>query len=191
MMVGVLGLQGDFFEHVNLLSSMIGKENVVVVKNPDDIKKINGLIIPGGESTTIGKLMVKYGIDKEIIHANLPIFGTCAGAILLAKNVINSNQFSLNLLDISIERNSYGRQIESFEADLEVDVGIKRIVRGVFIRAPIIKSIGGDVKILAELNSNPILVRQGNILASTFHPELAGNTDIHRFFIENIILGVR
>lgn len=185
--IGVLGLQGDFFEHVKLLEPIIGSENVVIVKSSADIKNIDGLIIPGGESTTIGKLMVKYEIDKEIINSRLPVFGTCAGAIILAKNIIGSSQFSLNLLDISIDRNSYGRQTESFEADLNFSFGIGKRIRGVFIRAPTIKSVGEGVEILSELNFSPVLVRQGNILASTFHPELAGNTDVHKFFIENII----
>ena len=183
-------MQGDFFEHLKMVRLIIGDENAVVVKKSADMKKINGLIIPGGESTAIGKLMVKSGIDKEIINSGIPLFGTCAGAILLAKNIFNSQQFSLNLLNVAIERNSYGRQKESFEADLNFNAGgNNKKVRGVFIRAPIIKSVGENIEVLSRLDSSPVLVRQENILASTFHPELVGEESIHRFFIEKMISG--
>ena len=190
MKIGVLGLQGDFYEHMKMLELLIDKKDIVIVKQPLDIKDIHGLIIPGGESTSIGKLIIKSGLDKEILNSKLPIFGTCAGLIILAKNIIGSNQFSLKLMDIEIERNGYGRQKESFEAGLDIPLlgleGGKKF-RGFFIRAPIIKSVGEGVEILSKLEDNPVLIRQGNFLASTFHPELTGNSNIHRLFIEKII----
>ena len=110
MKIGVLGLQGDFYEHIKIVESLVGKDNTVVVKNSEALNGISGLIIPGGESTSIGKLIIKSGLDKEIIKTKLPIFGTCAGLIILAKNIIDSDQFSLKLMDIGVERNGYGRQ---------------------------------------------------------------------------------
>ncbi len=193
MKIGVLGLQGDFLEHMKMLELIIDKRDITLVKQPSDIPGLDGLIIPGGESTAIGNLMIKRGIDREIIDRSLPIFGTCAGAIILAKDIIGSDQFSLNLMDIQVERNGYGRQRESFETDLEIPLpspdGRKKLkkFRGVFIRAPIIKSTGEGVEILSALDSDPVLVRQKNLLASTFHPELTDDPDIHRFFLEKVV----
>ncbi|MBI2044820.1 pyridoxal 5'-phosphate synthase glutaminase subunit PdxT [Candidatus Pacearchaeota archaeon] len=190
MKIGVLGLQGDFYEHVKMLELLIDKKDIIIVKQPLDMKEIQGLIIPGGESTSIGKLMIEHGLDKEIINAQLPIFGTCAGLIILAKNIIGSNQFSLKLMNIDVERNGYGRQKESFEADLDIiSLGLEagEKFRGVFIRAPIIKSIGEGVEILSKLGDYPVLLRNGNLLVSTFHPELTDNPNIHRLFIEKMV----
>jgi len=193
MKIGVLGLQGDFLEHVKMLELLIDKKDITVVKQSLDMDGLDGLIIPGGESTAIANLIINSGIDRKIMDRELPIFGTCAGAIILAKDIIGSDQFSLNLMDIQIERNGYGRQKESFEADLDVPSlsleGGKKLkkFRGVFIRAPIIKGTGEGVEILSTLDGNPVLVRQNNLLASTFHPELTDDPGIHRFFVEKVV----
>ena len=186
--IGVLGLQGDFAEHISILRSLGVK--AVDVRLPHHLNELDGLIIPGGESTTIGKLMKLYGMDKAIIRQyqnGMAIWGTCAGAILLAKKIEGSDQPRLNLMDISIRRNDYGRQIDSFEA--EVEVGGIGSMRGVFIRAPVIKETGEDVEVLAHYEGNPIVVRQGNLLASTFHPELSNSQKIHEYFINKVVNG--
>ncbi len=180
--IGVLALQGDFREHLN----MLGQCNVLAreVKLPQDLEGIDGLIIPGGESTTIGKLMKLYGLDNAIISRykqGMAIWGTCAGAILLAKGIAGSRQPRLGLMDISVKRNDYGRQAESFEALLEVK-GIGGI-KGVFIRAPVIDSVGKGAQVLATHSGKPVLAKQGRLLASTFHPELSGSSAIHNYFI--------
>ena len=181
-MLGVLGLQGDVIEHVSMLKML--KEDVKIVKTGDDIKNIKGLIIPGGESTTIGKLIVKNKIDKAIKDAETYIFGTCAGAILLAKKIVNSEQFSLNLMDIEIERNAYGRQRESFEVYLDIPkLGIKNF-KAIFIRAPVITKVNKG-EVLAEYKT-PVLVRQEKYLACTFHPELTHDTRIHEYFVRMV-----
>ena len=181
--IGVLALQGDFKEHVEMLN----KCNVdsVEVRMPEDLKDVNGLIVPGGESTTMGNLMQQHGLDEEIIKKNkngMPIYGTCAGAIILSKNIIGSGQPRLNLLDIFVKRNDYGRQIDSFEAELKIDEIGK--FNGIFIRAPVIEKINSRVKVLSKLNSHPVLVQQKNILASTFHPELTNDKRVHEYFVK-------
>ena len=180
--IGVLALQGDFREHIEMLKKC--NVNAVEIRMPQDLKNIGGLIIPGGESTTIGNLMQRHGLDKEIIKKHkdgMAIYGTCAGAILLSKNIESSSQPRLNLLDISVKRNDYGRQIESFEAELKIDKIGK--FKGIFIRAPVIEKVGIGIKILSKLNSKPVLIQQKNILASTFHPELTGDKIIHEYFV--------
>lgn len=183
MQVGVLGLQGDVTEHVTILRKFLKEEEVKVVKRAVDIEELEGLVIPGGESTTIGKLMVKYGIDKAIKNKRPAIFGTCAGSILLAKEILDSEQPSLGLMDIKIQRNAYGRQKESFEAEIAIPVLGKKPFRAVFIRAPAIKGVGRKVEVLAEYGGEAVLARQGTILTSTFHPELTGDPRIHEYFI--------
>jgi 5'-phosphate synthase pdxT subunit len=182
--VGVLALQGSIKEHVNALKKL--KVEPVLVKLPYDLKEINGLILPGGESTTIGKLMRQYGLDKEIkrrYKEGMPIYGSCAGAILLAKDIVGSKQPKLGLMDISIKRNEYGRQVDSFEALLDVfDMPFK----GVFIRAPVISSIHDGCKILSSFKNKPVMVEQGNLLVSTFHPELTNDLRVHKYFIEMV-----
>ena len=182
MKVGILALQGDVREHKRALAKL-GAEPVEV-KLPQDLDDIDALIMPGGESTTIGMLMRKYKLDAKIMQKNkegMPIYGTCAGAILLAKEIIGSKQPKLALADISIKRNDYGRQIDSFEADLSIkDIGE---FKGVFIRAPIIKSFYNGAEILAEYKNNPVMMRQDNILITTFHPELTNDTRIHEYFL--------
>lgn len=183
MKIGILALQGSIEEH----KLMLGKCGVdsIEVRSAEDMKSIKGLIIPGGESTTIGKLMKTSNLDKEIKNKKLPIYGTCAGAILLAKNIIGNYQPSLALMDISIKRNSYGRQIDSFETKLKIK-NFKKAFNGVFIRAPVIETIHNGVQVLSKFNNKPVLVQQGNLLASTFHPELTNDTRIHEYFIEMV-----
>jgi len=183
MKLGVLALQGAFIEHIEMLRKC-GAE-AVEVRTPEDLKGVKGLILPGGESTAIGKLLVSSGLGKEIIKKHkegMGVFGTCAGAILLSKKIINNSQTSLNLLDIEIKRNEYGRQVDSFEADLAIK-GIGKF-KGIFIRSPIIHSVGKNVEVLAEFEGNPVMVRQGKILACAFHPELTEKPDVHKYFIK-------
>lgn len=185
MKIGVLALQGAIREHTALLKKC--EVEPVLVKLPLDLETINGLIIPGGESTTIGKLMELYKLDRAIkkkYNEGMPIYGTCAGAILLAKEIINSKQPKLGLMDISIKRNDYGRQIDSFEADL--DIFNEKPFRGIFIRAPVIETIHDGCKILAKFQDKPVLVEQNNLLVSTFHPELTDDIRIHKYFIDMI-----
>lgn len=182
--VGVLALQGDFEKHIQMLECL-GVPSVEV-REKSQLEEIDGLIIPGGESTTIGKLLVRYDLLeplKTFAKMGKPIFGTCAGAILLAKEIEGSNQDRIGVLDIVVKRNAYGRQIESFEADIFVPKIGELPVRGVFIRAPIIKHTEDGVEVLARFGDHPVLVKQGAILASTFHPELTNDTRIHAFFL--------
>jgi len=184
MKIGVLALQGSVIEHVKMLKKC--KVEPVIVKLPRDLKEINGLIIPGGESTTIGKLMKNYGFDKEIKRRHkegMPIYGTCAGAILLAKGIIDSKQPKLGLMDISVRRNDYGRQIDSFEAELDI---FDKPFKGIFIRAPVIDSVHNGCKILAEFEDKPVMVEQNNLLVSTFHPELTDDLRIHKYFVDMV-----
>ncbi len=185
--IGVLGLQGDFREHVETLRLM-GVETLVV-KLPEDLELVDGLIIPGGESTTMGRIMVEMGMKellKEKIKNGMPVFGTCAGMILLSKKVEGYEQPLLEVLDVEIERNAYGRQVESFEVDINIPELGDRPFRAIFIRAPKIKKLGEGVEVLASYDGDPVLVRQGNILASSFHPELTQDTRIHEYFIRMV-----
>ena len=185
--IGVLGLQGDFREHVETLRLM-GVETLVV-KLPEDLELVDGLIIPGGESTTMGRIMVEMGMKellKEKIENGMPVFGTCAGMILLSKKVEGYEQPLLEVLDVEIERNAYGRQVESFEVDINIPELGDRPFRAIFIRAPKIKKLGEGVEVLASYDGDPVLVRQGNILASSFHPELTQDTRIHEYFIRMV-----
>jgi 5'-phosphate synthase pdxT subunit len=186
MRIGVLALQGDVKEHLLMLE----KCGVVPVevKQAHDMDNIYGLIIPGGESVAIGKLMKESGLDKEILRKyslGMPIYGTCAGAILLAKNIVGSKQYKLNLMDISVKRNDYGRQIDSFETELEVDE-FEKPFQGVFIRAPVVNAVYNGAKILSSFEEKPVLIRQGNILISNFHPELTNDLRIHKYFIDMV-----
>jgi 5'-phosphate synthase pdxT subunit len=179
--VGVLALQGNVKEHADMLQGIT--KDVRIIKKASQIKGLDGLVIPGGESTTIFPLLKKYKIDKEIKKANLPIFGTCAGAVIMAKEILNMDQNTLNLMDFTVERNAYGRQVDSFETDLKIPKIGKKPLNGVFIRAPIIKSAGKDVEVLAKQNGDPVLVRDGKFLAATFHPELTDDTRVHEYFL--------
>ena len=182
MRIGILALQGNVREHANMLLRLNAEP--IKVKSPKDLTDIDALLIPGGESTTIGLLMKEYQLDKAIkekYKQGMPIYGTCAGAILLAKDIIDKKQSKLALADISIKRNDYGRQIDSFEAELSIkDIGD---FKGVFIRAPVIKSFHNGIQILSEHKNSPVMVRQHNLLITTFHPELTNDTRIHKYFL--------
>lgn len=183
--IGVLALQGAFREHRIALESL-GAE-VVEVRKSKELDPIDGLIIPGGESTTMGKLMQVDGLGekiKDLAGKDLPIFGTCAGMIMMSKKISNSRQYSLELMDVTAERNAFGRQIASFETDLNVPALGSEPVRAVFIRAPYIKDIAPNVGILAEYEGKVVFVRQGNMIASAFHPELTPDRRIHQYFLD-------
>ena len=185
MIIGVLALQGDFHEHLTMLAALgVDARNV---RTPKDIAACAGLIIPGGESTTIGKLMVRFGVNQAIadLHAQgKPIWGTCAGAILLSTKVVEQNVHNLGLLDAEISRNAYGRQIDSFEADLDITGLDGEPFKAVFIRAPRFRSVGPGVEVLAHIGEEPVFVRQGNVLASTFHPELTHDGRVHQMLVD-------
>ena len=191
MTVGVLALQGDFREHVAVLES-IGSDTIEV-RTPGDLDRSDALVIPGGESTTIGRLATRYGLVDPIRRrcaAGMPAFGTCAGMIFLATSTTEGPQPQLGVLDAVVERNAFGRQVDSFEADLTV-VGLEEPMHAVFIRAPWIDKVGPDVEVLASVDEpggavHPVLVRQGRILASSFHPELTGDTRLHQMLVDSI-----
>lgn len=182
-LVGVLALQGDFEAHRRAVERAGGCP--FEVRTAEDLRLIDGLIIPGGESTTMLKLLDLENMLEPIrsFGEQKPIFGTCAGAILLAKEVLHPPQPSLGLMDITVERNGYGRQIDSRIAEIDLD---GKTTEAVFIRAPIIRSAGPDTKVLATYAGNPVLVEHGKHLASTFHPELAAGFDIHERFIRKV-----
>ena len=181
--IGVLAVQGDVREHAAMLRE-IGAE-VVEVRRPDDLDGVEGLVLPGGESTAIGRLVRLAGLEEPLRGFGGPMLGTCAGLILLAREAADGvpGQPLLGLLDVSVRRNGYGRQVASFEADLEL-AGDAKPLRGVFIRAPRITGRGPGVEVLAELDGAPVLVREGRILAASFHPELTGDTRVHERFCE-------
>jgi len=181
--VGILALQGAFIEHEQAFN-LCGAQSMEI-RTPTQLAEVDGLVIPGGESTAIGKLMRQYGLDKAIqdrFAAGMPIWGTCAGMILLAREVADSDQFRLGLMDIRVKRNAFGRQIESFEADLEI-AGIGT-TRGIFIRAPYVEKTWGEARVLATYEDKIVAVQQGDKLLSTaFHPELTEGGEIHRYFL--------
>jgi len=182
MVVGVLAIQGDFAAHARALRQ-IGVE-AAEVRSEADLANTEGLIIPGGESTTILKFIQEESLAESILgfgRQGRPIFGTCAGAILLAREVYNPAQASLGLIDIEVERNGYGRQVDSFVADVETPLEGGPL-EAVFIRAPKFKRVGPHVEVLASLNGEPVLVRERNVLAAAFHPELVGDERVHRLF---------
>ena len=181
--IGVLALQGDFEAHRYAIERSGARASEV--RTAEDLGNVDGLIIPGGESTTMLKLLELESMLEPIrgFGQQKPIFGTCAGAILLAKEVVHPSQLSLGLVDITVERNGYGRQIDSRIADIELD---GKSTEAVFIRAPIIRRTGPDTKVLATYAGNPVLVEDGKHLASTFHPELAQEFGIHEHFIRKV-----
>lgn len=184
MKVGVLALQGDFDRHAEALARC--GVDAVEVRKPAELADVDGLIIPGGESTTLLKLMDAWGFVPalERFHAEgRPIFGTCAGLILLARDVDNPRQFSLGLIDVGVERNAYGRQRESFEAHGTAMLGGRPTpLEMVFIRAPRIRRVGAGVETLARHGDEPVLARQGSVLVATFHPELTDDPTVHEYF---------
>lgn len=185
MVIGVLALQGDFREHVNMVRSLGVRARLV--RFPEEVGLVDGLIIPGGESTTMGKLMVKYGVDRAIVDrfdaGRLAIYGTCAGMIVLAQDIEGSqDQPHLGLLDVTVQRNAFGRQKESSEEDLEIE-GLDTPLHALFIRAPVIIRTGPSVRVLARVTQGPVYVQQGRLLASSFHPELGSDTRVHQHFL--------
>ena len=185
MKAGVLALQGDFREHARVFAD-IGA-SPIEVRTPQQLTEIDCLAIPGGESSTISKLARAYDLAEPIrarAAAGMPILGTCAGMIVLARRV-EGGEALLGLMDIGVRRNAYGRQVDSFEADLDVR-GIEHPVRGVFIRAPWIEEIGAGVEILAEFESRPVVLEQGNLLVASFHPELVGETGLHEYLLRKV-----
>ena len=186
--IGVLALQGAFIEHVHALRR-IGVE-AVEVRLPRDFEGLDGLIIPGGESTTIGKLMVRFDLVvpiQDAAHRGMPIWGTCAGMILLAKDIGGLNQPLLGLMDIAVERNAFGRQLDSFETDLEIAALGAVPFPAVFIRAPLIRDVRGETAVLARLADGRIVAaREGNLLATAFHPELTHDDRLHRYFVDTL-----
>jgi pyridoxal 5'-phosphate synthase pdxT subunit len=185
--IGVLALQGDFEKHGRMLEKAGAVP--VNVRSRAELEHVSGLIIPGGESTTIGKLLDRFGMLlplREKIANGFPVFGTCAGTILLAREIIGREQLKIGTLEASVNRNAYGSQADSFEADIIIpDLG-DAPVRAVFIRAPVITGTSGRVRILGLFEERPVLVRQDNMLAATFHPELTTDERIHRYFISMI-----
>jgi 5'-phosphate synthase pdxT subunit len=182
MKIGVLALQGAFKEHLDTLAS-IGVEGVRV-REPADLEGVSALILPGGESTTMRHLIERWGLRQPILDLaadGAPILGTCAGMIVLSRSIVGGEEPILPLLDVTVERNAFGRQLDSFETDLSVPLLGETPVHAVFIRAPIIEHVGDDVDVLSRLDDGRIVaVRQRNVLATSFHPELAGETRFHR-----------
>jgi 5'-phosphate synthase pdxT subunit len=181
--IGVLAVQGNFREHVAVLGRL-GVE-AVEVRLPEQLGGLDGLVIPGGESTAIGRLIRLYGLEEAIERFTAPIFGTCAGMILVAREAVDGvpGQPLLGLADIVVRRNGYGRQVQSFEADLAL-AGDERPLRGVFIRAPRVVEAGEGVEVLAELDGEPVLLRDGRVLVAAFHPELTDDQRVHERFLE-------
>ncbi|RAR39607.1 pyridoxal 5'-phosphate synthase glutaminase subunit PdxT [Paenibacillus sp. MDMC362] len=186
MKVGVLALQGAVAEHIRSIT-LAGAEGVPI-KKVEQLDDIDGLIIPGGESTTIGKLMRKYDFMDAIrlfSAQGKPIFGTCAGLIVLAKRIQGDEEAHLKLMDITVARNAFGRQRESFETDLPVK-GIEETVRAVFIRAPLILEVGPGVEVLSTYKDEIVTARQGHLLAASYHPELTDDYRLHQYFVEMV-----
>ena len=184
--IGILALQGDFAKHEAMLKSL--HVDTLLVKKAKELDACDGLVIPGGESTTLTKLMRLYGMYEPIREFSLtrPIMGTCAGMIMLASQVDDERITPLQLIDISVKRNAYGRQIDSFISEVKLPfLTNDSPFRAIFIRAPQITAVGSDVEILLELDKKPVMVRNRNILALAFHPELTDDSRIHRYFLEN------
>lgn len=182
--IGVLALQGDFAEHQKTLQRL--GVSSIQVRTGQQLDEVSALIIPGGESTTMLKLLDRFDLRDLLtkkIEDGLPVFGTCAGGIILAKRV-SDGEAPIPILDVEVRRNAYGSQVESFEAEIDIE-GIGT-VWGVFIRAPVIENVGEDVQVLGEWAGDPVVIRQGSILFSTFHPELTDDTTLHKFFLEEI-----
>ena len=187
MKIGVLALQGAFREHCWMLEGC--GVTAVEIRKPEELDDVVGLVIPGGESTTIGKLMVQWGLMEKIkvrVSQGMAIYGTCAGMIMLAKEIVESDQPRLGLMDVTVKRNGFGRQRESFEATMSVPEFGKEPVQAVFIRAPYIETSGESVKVMALVKDKIVIARQDKILVTAFHPELTNDNRIHKYFISMI-----
>lgn len=183
MQVGVLALQGAFAAHSDCLIS-IGVQSVEI-RTREQLSSVDALLMPGGESSTMSQLLESSGLFDPIairIKEGMPVFGTCAGMILLASEILDgrSDQRNFSAVDISVRRNAFGRQVDSFESTISTDVGE---FQGVFIRAPRIERVGADVQVLGRIGNEPVLVRQGNVLAASFHPELSNDARLHEYFV--------
>jgi 5'-phosphate synthase pdxT subunit len=176
LQIGVLAVQGNFREHAATLRRL--GAGVVEVRKPEQLEGLDGLVVPGGESTTFMRLMRLYGLDEALRSFAAPVFGTCAGMIVLDRR-------HLDLIDLEVDRNAYGRQVASFEADLQLR-GDDEPLRGVFIRAPRVRDHGDDVEVLAEHDGEPVLLRQGRFLVASFHPELTEDTRVHELFLDQV-----
>ncbi|MEV7295865.1 pyridoxal 5'-phosphate synthase glutaminase subunit PdxT [Streptomyces microflavus] len=187
--IGVLALQGDVREHLIALASADALARPV--RRPEELAEVDGLVIPGGESTTMSKLAVLFGMMeplRERVRAGMPVYGTCAGMILLAEKILDprSGQETVGGIDMIVRRNAFGRQNESFEAAVEVDGIDGGPVEGVFIRAPWVESVGAEAEVIAEHDGHIVAVRQRNVLATSFHPELTGDHRVHALFVEMV-----
>lgn len=184
MKIGVLALQGGVIEHINCLKGLDCE--TIEVRKPEELNDLDGIILPGGESTTIGKLIKKSGILdklKEKIINGFPVWGTCAGMILLAKNIENDEARHMQVMDITVKRNAYGSQVNSFSLQKMIDEVCSEEIPLVFIRAPYITEVGNNVQVLCKVNENIVAVRQANMLATSFHPELTDNLEFHKYFV--------
>jgi len=198
IVIGVLAVQGDFAEHAAMLRRAAAQDGdhdekrpvlVREVRTPRDLIDLDGLIVPGGESTTIGKLLVAYGLEQPIRAAardGLPVWGTCAGMILLARDIVGGEPDGrIGLMDLTVQRNAFGRQLESFEVDLPF-TGLDRPIHAVFIRAPLVERVGPEAEALATLpDGRVVAARQGNLIATSFHPELTPDIRLHAWFIDS------
>lgn len=189
VIVGVLALQGAFAKHLEMLNKLGVK--AIEVRRPQELAKCSGLIIPGGESTTITKQLAFSKLAEEIalFGKKKPLFGTCAGMILMSNKILSDDIQPYGFIDIDVERNAFGRQVESFQAEITITLpqGKKQPFKATFIRAPRIRRVGADVEVLASINEEPILVKQSHHLAASFHPELGDDPLIHNFFVKGIL----
>ena len=194
MKIGVLALQGDFREHIAAVKS--AGHAGLTVRRPEELAEIDALILPGGESTTIAQLAQTFNLFdpiRERISSGMPVYGSCAGMILLADRILDGaqNQLTFGGIDMTVRRNAFGRQVDSFESDLTFDLAPLQVV---FIRAPWVEEVGKDVEVLAEVKgsdgvSHPVAVRQGSLFATSFHPELTGDLRVHRYFFDQVCVG--
>jgi pyridoxal 5'-phosphate synthase pdxT subunit len=187
-LVGVLALQGAFVAHQRAIESVGGRTRQV--RQPGDLEGLDALVMPGGESTTMSKLLVSSGLFddiKALLSDGFPVLGTCAGMILLATEVLDGrpDQLSFGAIDIVVQRNGYGRQVDSFETDLDI-VGFERPFHAVFIRAPKVAAVGANVEVLAEYDGVPVVARQGHVMVASFHPELTGDARLHARFLQEV-----
>ncbi len=189
MKVGVLALQGDVREHIESLLTC--DVEAIAVRRASEIESIDALVLPGGESTTIAQLAEVFGIFnliKDKISNGMPVYGSCAGMILLADQILDAKegQKSFGGLDVTVRRNAFGRQVDSFESDIAFNDGSDQLIRAVFIRAPWVEKVSESVQVLASIDSHPVAVRSKTALATSFHPEITGDNRIHRYFIEQV-----
>lgn len=185
MLIGVLAIQGDFIEHINILQTL-GVE-CREIRLPEQLSDVDGLIIPGGESTTLSRLLTRYNLRqpiKQLATDGKPLWGTCAGMIMMASEITENDPVPLEIMDIGVQRNAFGRQIDSFEQELEITGFDETPYHAIFIRAPVIKRVGSGVSIMASLqDGRPVAVQQANLMATSFHPELTKDSRFHTHFL--------